>query len=164
MGREREEFREVFEELFTRARALARRILGDEATAEDVAAEALARTFARWPRMKGAAHLEFWVLRVAGNLAVDAARKRGRSVVTMEAAPASETATLRLALAAALRSLPRRQREVLVLHYLSDLTEEEVATALGIAQGTVHTHLHRGLTALRARLGADFREDSLYAT
>jgi RNA polymerase sigma-70 factor (sigma-E family) len=49
----------------------------------------------------------------------------------------------------ALRELPERQREVLVLRYYSDLTEAQIAQALDISPGAVKTHAHRGLTALR---------------
>ena len=49
-------------------------------------------------------------------------------------------------------SLPTRQRDVLVLRYLADLTEADTAAALGVAIGTVKQHAHRGLAALRASL------------
>jgi RNA polymerase sigma-70 factor (sigma-E family) len=53
---------------------------------------------------------------------------------------------------AALRSLPQRQQEVLVLRYWLDLPEHEIAATLGIGGGTVKTHARRGLAALAARL------------
>ena len=53
-------------------------------------------------------------------------------------------------LLAALDSLPERQREVLTLRYWNDLTETEIADALGISQGSVKTHAHRALAALAA--------------
>ena len=52
----------------------------------------------------------------------------------------------------ALRALPERQRDVLALRYYLDLSEAEIAAALGIATGTVKTHAHRGLAALASRL------------
>lgn len=48
----------------------------------------------------------------------------------------------------ALRGLPERQREVLVLRYYGDLSEAEIAAALDISTGGVKTHAHRGLAAL----------------
>ena len=72
---------------------------------------------------------------------------------------AEEAATLRVALVAALRSLPRRQRQAVALRYLSGLREEEVARALGVSPSTANTHLQRGLAALRRHLGDGFRED-----
>jgi RNA polymerase sigma factor (sigma-70 family) len=52
----------------------------------------------------------------------------------------------------ALRKLPRRQREVLLLRYFSQWTDHEIAEALGISTGTVKSTAHRGVAALRAAL------------
>ena len=52
----------------------------------------------------------------------------------------------------ALRTLPSRQREVLVLRYYSDLSEAQIAHTLEISPGAVKTHAHRGLTALRTTI------------
>ena len=52
-------------------------------------------------------------------------------------------------LVAALGRLPRRQREVLTLRYYADLSEAQIADALGISAGAVKAHAHRGLAALR---------------
>jgi RNA polymerase sigma factor (sigma-70 family) len=49
----------------------------------------------------------------------------------------------------ALDALPQRQREVLVLRYYSDLTEHDIASVLGISDGTVKSHASRGLHSLR---------------
>jgi RNA polymerase sigma-70 factor (sigma-E family) len=57
-------------------------------------------------------------------------------------------------LMAALGVLPRRQREVLVLRYYLDLSEAQIAHALGISPGSVKAHAHRGLAALRADVEA----------
>lgn len=57
------------------------------------------------------------------------------------------------ALMAALRQLPQRQREVLVLRYWSELSEAEIAAALGIRPGTVKSAASRALTALETKLG-----------
>jgi len=66
-----------------------------------------------------------------------------------------------MALVAALQSLPKRQRQVVALRYLSGLREEEVATALGVSTSTASTHLRRGLDALKGRLGDAFTEQGL---
>ncbi len=154
------DFETAFERLFPRAELLALRILGNQAEAEDVAAEALARAYARWSRLRELPYVDGWVLRVAANLAIDTLRRRGRRLM-VEAAPVDDPVVLRLALSAALRSLPRRQREVIALRYLTDLGEAEVALALGIAPATVRTHVHRALVQLRGRLGTEFQENDL---
>jgi RNA polymerase sigma factor (sigma-70 family) len=56
---------------------------------------------------------------------------------------------------AALRKLPARQRDVLLLRYYLDLSERETAEALGITNGTVKVHAHRGLIALAPLLEAE---------
>ncbi|MDQ2756104.1 MAG: SigE family RNA polymerase sigma factor [Actinomycetota bacterium] len=73
--------------------------------------------------------------------------------------PADSTETLvvarseRQTLAAALQTLPLRQRQVVVLRYYTDLSEQQTADVLGVTTGTVKTHAHRGLAALRDVLG-----------
>ncbi len=62
----------------------------------------------------------------------------------------SMMAALRVTLAKQLESLPRRQRDVVELRYLADLTEVQVAALLGVSQGSVKRHAQRGLSALRA--------------
>jgi RNA polymerase sigma factor (sigma-70 family) len=154
-------FDEAYGPLFRRAATLAYRLLGERAAAEDVAAEALARAYARWSRLEGLAYRDAWVLRVATNLAIDAARRRPRGLPIPNFGDRADAAVLRIALVAALRSLPRRQRQAVALRYLSGLPHDQVATALGISAGSASTHLRRGLAALRLRLGEGFREDVL---
>ncbi len=154
-------FEQAFDDLFPRAFKLARRLVGDTDVAEDIAAEALARAYANWPRVSTLEYRDGWVLRVAANLAVDRVR-RHPDVIAAPAAPsgpdADDLVVLRVALVAALGSLPRRQRQAVALRYLGDLSDGEVAVALGISVGSVKTHIHRGLGALRRRLGPGMEE------
>lgn len=147
------DFADAFDGLHARAYGIAHRLLGSRAEAEDVAAEALARAYLRWSRI--ATYADAWICRVAANLAVDTIRKRGRhrhEAVGEQATP-DPYVERRLDLYRALRSLSRRQREVVVLRYLSDLSEADVATALHCSVGSVKTHASRGLAALRLSLG-----------
>jgi RNA polymerase sigma-70 factor (ECF subfamily) len=64
----------------------------------------------------------------------------------------------RVALVAALATLPDVHRRAMVLRYLADLTIAEIAEREGVAEGTVKSWLHRGRAALAARLGADSTE------
>jgi RNA polymerase sigma factor (sigma-70 family) len=154
-----EEFEVAYLELFPRAATLAYRLLGNRTAAEDVAAEALARAYAKWSKIGHLPYRDAWVLRVAINLAIDATKRRSPAVLSQEPLDATEAAIVRLALIGALKSLPRRQRQAVALRYLSGLRETEVAEALGISTGTTSAHLRRGLDSLRSRLGNDFRED-----
>ena len=62
---------------------------------------------------------------------------------------------VRAALNEALAKLPKRQREVVALRYLADLTESETASVLGLTVGSVKQHARRALHAMRERLGND---------
>jgi RNA polymerase sigma-70 factor (sigma-E family) len=145
-------FDAAFGDLYQLAYRVAYRILGDRGDAEDVAQEALARASIRWSRLED--RPEGWVSRVASNLAIDRFRRRRREFP-------SATGPLGLVdpllgerddLVRALRGLPRRQREVVVLRYLADMSEADVARNLGCSTGTVKSHGARGLSALRRQL------------
>lgn len=147
-------FDDTAEGMFERAYLVAFRILGDRMEAQDIGQEALARAFVRWPRVED--HAEAWVSTVAANLAITVWRRRlrqGRLLTPQEESDHSENlAVARADLVTALRGLPRRQREVVVLRYLADLPEAAVGEALGCSIGTVKTHASRGLAALRQRM------------
>jgi RNA polymerase sigma-70 factor (sigma-E family) len=146
-------FDDDFAVLYRAAYRVAFRLLGDRTEAEDVAQEALARTYVRWRTVE--AYAAPWACRVATNLAIDRTRRTRRlSGETAPDRPGPDAfCDERLDLQRALRALPRRQRDVVVLRYLADQPEAAVATALGVSVGAVKSHASRGLAALRARLG-----------
>jgi len=88
---------------------------------------------------------------VAGNLAIDRVRKRGRTLA-METTDVPGLDAQRVDLQRALLALSPKQREVVVLRYLVDLPEAEVAKAMQCSVGTVKTHASRGLASLRRSL------------
>jgi RNA polymerase sigma-70 factor (sigma-E family) len=144
-------FEESFEELYSRAYRVGFQLLGRRGEAEDVAQEALARAFVHWRRVRG--YAEAWVVRVAGNIAIDTWRRRRR----IQHAAAPEIAVpgpdaQRVDLHRALATLSRRQREVLVLRFLADLPEADMAGVLGCSPGSVKVHASRGLAALRSTM------------
>jgi RNA polymerase sigma-70 factor (sigma-E family) len=148
------EFEDEFDRLFGRAFTVARRLTGDAAAAEDVAAEALIRTYVHWSRVRRFEYPDAWVARVATNLALKSMRRGAMPALAVAADPSEET-TLRLALVEALAHLPRRQREAVALRYLADLSIDEVARTLGVSAGTVKQSVHRALRTLRDRVGPD---------
>jgi RNA polymerase sigma-70 factor (ECF subfamily) len=138
--------------LYLRAYRTAMRLLGDVDAAEDVAAETLARAHQHWRKISRLPYREGWVARTAANRALDVAKRRRPDLTPGQlAATFDDRAADRVVLAAALRRLPRRQRESVTLHFACGLTHAEVAHALGLAEGTVRVHVHRGLTALRSQ-------------
>ena len=144
------EFEQVFQDLFVEAYHVATRILGNADEAEDVAAETMARALERWRRV-GAMHSPSgWVVRVSANLAIDVVRRRRfveRGPVDLSTRP--DDADTRVVVREVLRRLPRRQRDVLALRYLADLSEAEIAEVLGISPGSVKRHASRALDRLR---------------
>ena len=134
----------AFDGLYAIAYRVAFRILGDRGDAEDVAQEALARASTRWSRL--ADRPEGWVTRVASNLAIDRYRRRSRRPPPMTGPMGLVDPHLgeRADLVAALRRLPRRQREAVVLRYLADLSEAQVALEMGCSVGAVKSHGARG--------------------
>jgi len=142
----------AFESLYRLAYRVAFRVLGDQGDSEDVAQEALARAVVRWSRLKD--RPEGWVTRVASNLAIDRYRRRRRVPPPLTGPVGLVDPYLgeRGDLVVALRRLPRRQREAVVLRYLGDLSEAQVAREMGCSIGAVKSHGARGLTSLRRQL------------
>jgi RNA polymerase sigma-70 factor, ECF subfamily len=130
---------------------------GESQVAREPCSEAFARASTRWSRIRDYHVPEAWVRRVAMNLAADRGRRRRRQLVALQRtgppAPVPPVSVEALALLQALGTLPVRQRQAIVLHYLADLPVEEVATTLSAGTGTVKSWLARGRRALAARLG-----------
>ena len=153
-------FEGAFRDLFPKAVRLAYRILGERSASEDVAAEALARAYASWRKLRDVPHLEAWVMRVATNLALDLVKRRKVVLEPRQPADPEDAVALRSALYEALVSLPRGQREVIALRHLAGLSERETAEALGISVGAVKTQAHRAAARMRERLGSDFGREN----
>ena len=157
-----DDFDSAFRALFQPAFRVAYGILGNIEDAEDAAAEALARALVRWGRVRRLPYREAWVMRVAANVAIDMARKRRSLPQTTELVDdATDAVVLRVALAAALAALSRRQREVVSLRYVAGLSERDVATCLGISVNSVKKHMLRGTTTLREQLGPEWKDAEL---
>jgi RNA polymerase sigma-70 factor (ECF subfamily) len=147
---------------------LARRILGNAAEAEDVAQEAMLRVWTHAPRWQPLAALRTWLTRVVVNLCLD--RKRRAPMLELEAAGevadptpgAGEQAEAderdRL-LAAAIESLPARQRTAIVLTYREGMSNAQVADMLETSVSAVETLLVRGKQNLRRALSGVIDKD-----
>jgi RNA polymerase sigma-70 factor (sigma-E family) len=138
---------------------LATLLLREPGLAEDIVQDAYVALHAHWRRLreadKGLAYLRQSVV----NRSRSALRHRGvvdrftRTAQRHHDAPSAETGALGVleheAVIAALRTLPTRQREALVLRYYADLSEAEVADMMGVSRGAVKSHTARGMAALR---------------
>jgi RNA polymerase sigma-70 factor (sigma-E family) len=142
---------------------LAMLLVHDLGTAEEVVQECFVAVHRRWNHLndpdKALAYLRQSVVNRSRShlrhLAV-VRRHAEREPLPEPIAGADATASdhvRRAAVLAALRGLPRRQREVLALRYYLDLSEAEIAETLGISRGAVKSHASRGAAALRADLG-----------
>lgn len=152
----------LFHAEYPRLRGLAYVLLGDTHAAEEVAMEAFVKAFSSWPRMR---HLQWprpYLRRIAINLCRERMRRqrievRANELIehqrqTQQAACEGERSDIRMDLWDALRKLPERQRTCVVLRYLEDLSDAEIARTLGCTVGTVKTHLFRARASLEARL------------
>jgi RNA polymerase sigma-70 factor (ECF subfamily) len=148
------DFDAVFDRHYAAVHAFAQRRVGFE-LAEEVAAETFARAFAQRRRYDGRPDPVPWLLGIATNVMrrhwrserrrLDAyARVAAQQVAYVDAAEAEQAIR-------AVARLPRRQREVVLLHVWADLSYEQIARALDIPVGTVRSRLNRA----RGALGAD---------
>jgi RNA polymerase sigma-70 factor (ECF subfamily) len=137
-------------------------VTGSLQDAEDLVQEAFVRACGRWPHLRDYDLPEAWVRRVALNLAASGLRRaRRRAGLLVRLGPPPDVPALSVeavALTRALRRLPLRGREVLVLHHLVGLSVQEIARDRGVPVGTVTARLSRARVAL-ARLLAAQDED-----
>lgn len=129
-------------------------VTGSVAEAEDVLQEAFVRGLDH-PRRLGAENPEAWLRTVAVNLARSRWRRAQRLIglaPRLVDEPHVGDVDGRLDLLQALRRLPSRQREVIALYHLADLSIDQVAETLGLPTGTVKARLSRGRAALSTLL------------
>lgn len=153
------DFTEFVEANAHRIRALALWLSGDRERAADLAQSALERTYARWGRIHSGDPMAY-VRKALLNQQRDWWRRRQHrpewptAEVPDVASPDDHANGLaqREAMLAALGRLTRRERQVLVLRYYADLSDEQIAGEVGVAVGTVKSTSARGLRKLRVLL------------
>jgi RNA polymerase sigma-70 factor (ECF subfamily) len=156
---------EAFEDFYARDFAalvgLAYALSGSRNGAEDLAQEAFLAAHRSWDRVGRYDDPGAWVRRVVANLSVSTFR-RGLAEAKALARAAVGSASVLPELSQddaevwrTVRTLPRRQRQVIALRYLEDMPVAEIARVLGTAEGTVRKHLHDGRLTLAARLGLE---------
>jgi RNA polymerase sigma-70 factor (ECF subfamily) len=122
-------------------------VAGDPHVAADATDEAFARAYANWRRVERMASPGGWVYRVALNVVRRRTRRAAFELRTIEP-PAEVAQVVDREIWTVVQQLPERQRVAVVLRYLLDLSEQDVATAMGISRGTVAS----ALAAARRRL------------
>ena len=161
----------LFRERYGSLVQMARLLVDDKESAEEVVQEAFVLLYGSWRRLRDPGRAEAYLRSSVWNLARDRLRRR-RTVRRYEAVAArgpDVTGTLRGSipespadavvederrrlLAAALDRLPARQRDCLLLRYWGDLSEREIAQTLGISPGSVKSHVHRAMARLTTEL------------
>jgi RNA polymerase sigma-70 factor (sigma-E family) len=146
---------------------LATLVVGDVDLAEQAVQDAFVKLQLRWGGLRrperAPAYLRSAVLNSArSQLRHRRVRERYAARRVVPAVVATPEASALAAadherIVAALRALPDRQREALTLRYLLDLPYAEAAAAMGVSEGAVKTHVHRGLDTLARLLGEDDR-------
>ena len=151
----------VFEAHYSHLVRLARHLVDDPAEAEDVVMDAFVGLSRRWQHVRRTEDAFFYLRTSVVNGSrsrlrrLKVARERRHTQLDRDSAPADQAAMAHLeheAVVRALRVLPRRQREVLVLRYYDGASEAEIAEVLGISVGSVKTHASRGLHAVAGHL------------
>ncbi|WP_300400771.1 SigE family RNA polymerase sigma factor [Nocardioides sp.] len=145
-------------------------LVRDQGLAEEVVQDAFVALHGRWRRLRDPGKALAYLRQSVVNRSRSALRHRGvvdrhaasqRPVEPLPGADESVLAgTRRRAVLDAVAQLPTRQREVLALRYYLDLSEAEIADALGISRGAVKSHASRGATALRTLLADEMTDEN----
>jgi RNA polymerase sigma-70 factor (ECF subfamily) len=160
-------FSELVDSRLDRVMAVARRMLGNETEAEDVAQEAMLRLWRQAENWDGGrAQISTWLYRVTVNLCIDRIRARREETtpeipdtqVRASQQQTMEEADLRDLMDRTLQALPERQRMALVLFHYEDLSMAAVAEMMEISVEAVESLLARGRRALKQQLEPAWRE------
>lgn len=139
-------------------------LVGNRQSGEEIAQDAFVRLIEHWSTIRDPAAAPAWLRRTVVNLSRSTNRRnaigREKRALAQARVPASATNGAEIGdrlvdgpLGAAIGSLPRRQRECIVLRFVHDLTVDQIAAALGVGSGSVKTHLHRAILALKEHEG-----------
>jgi RNA polymerase sigma-70 factor, ECF subfamily len=153
---DREAAEELFNACYPRLAGWVRRLVDDDETAHEIAAEAFTRLLSRWT---GLDNPQSYLYMIATNLVRDHWRKTSRerrAIRTMKAAAPSEPTwqpAQDVDVRALIESLPPKLRSAFLLHYYAGFGVKEVAVMLGRPEGTVKADLHHARARLRAAVG-----------
>jgi RNA polymerase sigma-70 factor, ECF subfamily len=157
-------FEELYRDDFARLVSLAHGLSGSRSAAEELVQEAFLSAHRQWDRIGTYADPSAWLRRVVVNRSVSAVRRRVAEGVALsrlggrrqlpDALPEHDEVVWRT-----VRALPRRQAQVVALHYVDDRSVAEIAVILECAEGTVKAHLHQARQALARTLQHPLTEE-----
>lgn len=142
---------------------LAYALSGSRNIAEDLAQDAFVAAHRNWEKVSHYDKPQAWVRRVVANMSVSLIRRSVREAKALSRMKGDESALAELPAEdhefwKAVRALPKRQAQAIALHYLEDLSVNEIAEILECAEGTVKVHLHKGRKRLAGKLGVAAQE------
>ena len=156
-----EPFESFYRREYARMVAIARALLRSGSAAEDLAQESFVAAHRNWDRVSRYDDPGAWVRRVLINRATSFHRRAGAELraLTRLGGHAGEDTLPELTPPATevwdeVRRLPRRQAQATVLHYVDQLSIEEIGEVMGVSTGAVKAHLHKARAHLSLRLGA----------
>jgi RNA polymerase sigma-70 factor (sigma-E family) len=152
----------LFHVHYRRLVGLAGLMVDDRETAEEVVQDAFEQIYRRWGSLRDPQAAVAYLNRSVVNGSRSRIRRRftERSFTFPDAGTVDSAESFGVGnrqrddLVAAVRDLPQRQREVIVLRYYLDLSEEQIAAWLGVSTGSVKKHAHRATATLQKRLEA----------
>jgi RNA polymerase sigma-70 factor (ECF subfamily) len=156
-----EPFDSFYSREFPRMVDIAHALSGSRMAAEDLAQEAMLIAYRRWDEVGALDRPGGWVRRVVLRRSASVYhRRKAEARALLRLAPLRGDPPARLGSEArefwtAVRRLPERQAEAILLHYLEEMPVAEIATVMGCAPNTVKVHLHRGRKALAETLSAE---------
>lgn len=147
-------FEDFFSEHARKVAAIVALATGDVGLAEDATQEAMARAFADWDRVARLDRPDHWVIRVAGNLAIDSWRRRRREVSEAHVAEAAQAPDQIRVLWVrwAMERLSPDDRLLLILRHRDGMSVDEISDSLSKSPNTVSTYLKRARRRLRSLL------------
>ena len=148
---------QLFDQNFSSLRRLAFALLGDPSAADEVAQDAFVRLYASWRRLDELEHPPTYLRKIVLNLCRSRGRRaalhrRVEPLIGRDDVIRDPDVALRLDVWSALDKLPHRQRACVVLRYIEDLSEADVAQLLECSVGTVKSQLHRARAKLESAL------------
>ena len=152
-------FAEILSEHEAMVFSIAFHFFGDRSVAEEIAQDVFLQLYRRVRDIDSPAHLIFWLRKVASRRCIDEIRRKRPRGISLETVgeigmmvPAADPLLDRL-LRRLVAELPEAQRIVITLRYQEDLDPSEICDIVGMPVNTVKSHLHRGIAALRKKLG-----------
>lgn len=170
------DFAQAFESEFPQLHRYLRRRVGPD-LADELAAETFATAYANWQRLEAGRSVRPWLYGIAANLLRHHWRTERRQLRAYartgvdvavddldDSLTRADAASRRRQLAAVLAELRREDKEILLLHAWTELSDAEIAEALAVPVGTVKSRLHRLRDQLRNQLGGIGQETNDAAT